>query len=266
MTHASTSQRSRARRAGQAGMTMIEIMVVLAIVGGLFFIARTGFRVITRADLVEDATGLTAVFRRTSQLAVEHGEMHRVVIDLENHAYVVEVCQGELAIVRNEKLNSQDEDDVKRAIERGKQRLSNLPADAFAAGDPDAATKRALAVSGHHLSDRTCAPATDSITGDANGKGWQRKLRSDKGITFKQAWVQHLDDGVRKGHVAVYFFPVGSAEKAVVELTDGSDVLSVLVHGLTGRVELRDGALRDVNDHLLKNALGKRDAQREGQR
>ena len=47
-------------------MTMLEIMIVLAVIGGLFFIVRSGFRLVTRADLVEDSTELTAVLRRAS--------------------------------------------------------------------------------------------------------------------------------------------------------------------------------------------------------
>jgi len=245
-------------------MTVLEIMVVLAIIGGLFFVVRSGFRLLTRADLVEDSTELTAVIRRASQLAVEHGELHRVVLDLESQAYVVEVCQGEAAVLRNEQLKK-DDDETKRALERGKQRLNGLPADALATGDPELATRRAAALAGHHIADRTCVPATDSVTGDVSGKGWLRKLRKDKGIKFKEVWVQHRDDGVTKGQIAIYFFPLGSSEKSVIELTDGSDVFSVLVFGLTGRVELRDGALRDVNDHMLKNVMGDKDAKREEQ-
>ena len=115
-------------------------------------------------------------------------------------------------------------------------------------------------------SQRRCKPATDSLTGDADGKGWARKLRKDKGIKFKQVWVQHRDEVVTKGQVAIYFFPIGSSEKAVVELTDGEDVFTVKVFGLTGRVELHDGALRDVDDHMLKNVMGDKDAKREDQR
>jgi len=248
----------------QAGMTMLEMMVVLAIIGGLTFIARSGFRLVTRADLVEDATGLTAIMRRASQLAVEHGELHRVVLDLDAGGYVVEVCRGQAALVRNEKLRT-DDDDTKRALELGKQRMKNLPPDALAAGDPEEATRRATALAGHHINDRTCVPATEGITGDASGKGWARKLRKVNNIKFKEVWVQHRDDSVTKGQIAVYFFPVGTSEKSVIELTDGSEVLSVLVFGLTGRVELRDGALHDVNDHMLKNVMGNRDAKREDQ-
>jgi prepilin-type N-terminal cleavage/methylation domain-containing protein len=248
----------------QAGMTMLEMMVVLAIIGGLTFIARSGFRMMTKADLVEDATELTAVMRRASQLAVEHGEMHRVVLDLDAGGYVVEVCRGQAALVRNEKLRN-DDDDTKRALELGKQRMANLPPDALAAGDPDEATKRATALAGHHIADRTCVPATEGITGDASGKGWARKLRKTNGVKFKEIWVQHRDDSVTKGQVGIYFFPVGTSEKSVVELTDGSEVFTVLVFGLTGRVELHDGVLHDVNDHMLKNVMGNKDAKREDQ-
>lgn len=256
------------------GMTVLELMIVLAVIGGMFFIARTGFRLLTKADLVEDSSELTAVMRRASQLAVEHGELHRVVLDLDPHdpdkadydpkkpSYVIEVCHGQTAILRNEKLQNDDEE-TKRAIERGKQRMNNLPADALAGDEPEDATRRAGALAGHHIADRTCAPATDSFTGEASGKGWLRKLH--RSIKFKEVWVEHRDDGVTKGQIAIYFFPLGNSEKSVIELTDGSEVFSVLVYGLTGRVELHDGALRDVNEHMLKNVMGNKDDKREGQ-
>jgi type II secretory pathway pseudopilin PulG len=246
-------------------MTVMEIMIVLAIIGGLFYIVRSGFRLVTKADLVEDSGELTAVMRRASQLAVEHGELHRVVLDLDSEAYVVEVCQGAVAVARNELVKA-DGEETKRALERGRQRLAGLPPDALATGDPEEATRRAAALAGHHVADRACKPADDSITGDANGKGWLRKLRKDKGVKFKEVWVQHRDDSATKGQVAIYFFPLGGAEKSVIELTDGSEVFTVLVFGLTGRVELHDGTLRDVNDHMLKNVMGDKDAKRESQK
>jgi type II secretory pathway pseudopilin PulG len=252
------------RRSHIGGMTVLEIMIVLAIIGGGAVLVRSGFRMITKADLVENATELAAVLRRTNQLAIEHGEMHRVILDLEDHQYIVEVCQGQTAIVRNEKLDKKPED-VKDAIERGKQRLGQMPEDAFAAGDPDEATKRAVALAGHHIADRTCMPAKDDISGDATGKGWARKLYSGKGIKFKEVWVQHLDTGSTKGKVAIYFFPMGSAEKAVIEVTDGSETFTVLVYGLTGRVELRDGELKSVDEHMLRNAMGDRDEKRDAE-
>jgi prepilin-type N-terminal cleavage/methylation domain-containing protein len=260
--------RTTAHHAGSGrarGMTVLELMIVLAIIAAASLLVRSGFRLITRADLVENATELSAVMKRASSLAIEHGELHRVTFDLDRQVYAVEVCQGATAILRNEQLRP-DAEAKKNALERGKQRLANLPSDALAAGDPEEATRRATSLAGNHIADRTCAPASDTITGDASSKGWIRALKTDKGVKFKQLWVQHKDDSVTSGQVAIYFFPNGSSEKAVVEITDGSDVFSVLVFGLTGRVELRDGPLADIQTHMLRNVMGDRDAKREDQK
>jgi hypothetical protein len=249
-------------------MTVLEIMIVLAIIGAAMLLVRSGFRLISKADLVENATEMAAILKRANSLAIEHGEMHRVVFDFEKGAYVVEVCQGATTIMRNEKIQS-DPEKVKEAVERGKQRLDQMPEDALAAGDPDEATKRATALAGHHIADRQCTPATDAITGlvsvTAKTGSWARQLYKDKGIKIKEIWVQHRDDGVTKGNEAIYFFPTGSAEKAIVELTDGSAVFTILVHGLTGRVELRDGEISNVDDHMMRNAMGNKDADRDAE-
>jgi general secretion pathway protein H len=244
-------------------MTILELMIVLAIMGAGIFLVRSGFRMLTKADLVENSTELAAVLKRTSQLAVEKGEMHRVLIDVDKQLYAVEMCQGARTLSRNEQVRPDDEQ-TKRALEKGKDRLKDLPADG-ASADPEAATKQALSVAGHHIADRMCAPVDDPTT-DAEGKGWVRPLRANKGIKFKEIWVQHLDDSVTKGQTAIYFFPSGSAEKAVVEITDGSDTFTVLVSGLTGRIELRDGTLRDVDDHMMRNALGDKNKPREDEK
>jgi len=243
----------------------MELMIVLAIIGGAAFLMRTGFRTLTKADLVENSTDLEAVMRRASQLAVEHGQLHRVVIDMDKNVYSVEVCEGQIGIQRNE-LVRPDEDAKKRALEKGKDKLQgNTDQGALMGGDPETAAKRAMAIAGHHIADKTCIPVPDPTSGDAEGKGFIRQLRVNKGIKFKEIWVQHRDESVTKGQVAVYFFPLGSSEKAVIELTDGDETFSVLVYGLTGRVELRDGVLRDVNDHMMKNIMGDHDAKREDQ-
>jgi Tfp pilus assembly protein PilX len=266
--------RRRRHPAGFPGITLLEILIVMAILGMGLAVMGT---VLFRADLSDNATELVSVLRRANSLAIENGEMHRVVFDLDAQDpnrkdgrrpdYRVEVCQGAATIVRNEQLKTDDKERI-QAIERGKQQMSQLPPDAFAAGDPDEATRKATALSGHHIADRTCMVVSDAQTGDTRGKesergapGWERTLVP--GVKFKNIWVQHIDDKSSKGEVAVYFFPMGSAEKAVIELSDGKDTYSILVHGLTGAVELRDGTLRDPDDHMLRNALGKKDEKRE---
>ena len=256
----------------QRGMTILELMIVLAIMGAGMFLLRSGFRMLTKADLVENSTELAAVMKSASRLAVEKSELHRVVLDLDKQIYAVEACQGAATLARNEQVRP-NEEDTKRAIEKGKDRLKSLaPGEGMgvaskmaSAPDPETATKQALAIAGHHIADKMCAPI-DNPSDDSEGKGWVRPLRANKGIKFKEIWVQHRDDSVTKGQVAIYFFPNGTSEKAVVEVTDGSETFTVLVHGLTGRVQLKDGVLQDVNDHMMRNALGDRDKAREDER
>jgi prepilin-type N-terminal cleavage/methylation domain-containing protein len=121
------------------GMTILELMIVLAIIGAGIFLLRSGFRIITKADLVESSTELAAVLKRTGQLAIEKGELHRVVFDVDKQLYAVESCQGAPTIQRNEQLRP-DEEATKRAIDKGKERMKDLPADAMAS-DPEAATR-----------------------------------------------------------------------------------------------------------------------------
>ena len=270
-------------------MTVLELMIVLAIIGGGVVLVRSGFRLLTKADLVENSVELSAMLKRTGQLAIEKGEMHRVLFDMDKQIYSVEVCQGARTIQRNEQVRT-DEEAAKRGLDKGKERLRGVPMEAIAR-DAEEATKHAMSIAGHHIADRMCVPVDEKemsgLTGGADTKTkdeegntvrtvrgdkdnrtnmvWIRALRVEKGIKFKEIWVQHKDESSTKGQVAIYFFPTGSSEKAVVELTDDSETFSVLVYGLTGRVQLKDGVLRDVNDHMLRNVMGDKDAERDAE-
>jgi Tfp pilus assembly protein PilE len=252
------------KRGRQRGITILEIMIVLAIIGASLMLVRSGFRMVTKADLAENATEMLAVLRRTNQLAIETGMMHRVLIDFEKGSYAVEACEGASAIARNEAVRV-EEDAKQRAVLRMQGRLQGATVDTMAS-DPEDATQKALALAGHHVADRTCALATTGFVGDSQGRGWERKLRTAKGIKFREVWVQHQEKSASDGQVAIYFFPIGSSEKAVIELTDGSDVFTILIFGLTSVVELRDGALPDVEDHMLRDLKGDRIKDREEQK
>jgi hypothetical protein len=275
--------------AGMTGMTILELMVVLAILAGGVILVRSGFRMLTKADLVESSTELSALMKRTGQLAIERGEMHRILFDLDKQIYAIEVCQGTRAIMRNEAVRT-DEDAAKRALDKGNERLRGIPL-AAVAPDAESATAHAMAIAGHHVADRVCVPVdekqvsgltggVDEKTVNADGKTirksrgdkdnrtnqvWVRSLPVEKGIKFKEIWVQHKDDSTTKGQVAIYFFPTGTSEKSIVEITDGSETFTVLVHGLTGRVQLKDGVLRDVNDHMLRNVMGDKTKERDAE-
>ena len=82
--------------------------------------------------------------------------------------------------------------------------------------------------------------------------GRRQGLHTDKKIAVTKVWVSHLEEAVTEGTVTINYFPMGRAERAVIEVAnDDDDVFTLLVHPVSGRVEMRSGALRDAEDLVL---------------
>jgi type II secretory pathway pseudopilin PulG len=245
-------------------MTVIELMIVIAIIGGFAYIAASGFRMVTKADLVDDATRLSAVMRRTSQLAMESGQLHRVVIDLDQRRFSVEACEGATSVKRGETDPPLDERARNDALAMARERMKTMMGEAatMAPTNPESEMARASALAGQQIGNTTCTPVEGEISGDAEGRDLSGGLRTQSGVKFKEVWVQHAEDSFTAGTAAIHFFPIGSAEKAIVALTDGTDTFTVKVHGLTGRIELRDGDPDRPEDHMMRNAEGDKEADR----
>jgi prepilin-type N-terminal cleavage/methylation domain-containing protein len=269
------------------GLTLLELMVSLAIIGILSYLGVGAVRWLRGANVTEASLELTAVMRRTQQLAAETGMLHRVVLDLgmapgDPQTYRVEVCAGGPgAISRNPEAAGDanlDDDTRKAAVEAAKEKLRSLPSSsgmvggaggaggaggmAGGMGGDEQAEEMALALAGQLAARRTCVVAVGVVSGDADGRELVRMIDPNRSARVKQVWVQHLERPVSSGLVAIHFFPLGSAEKALVEIGDDKHVFTVRVHGLTGRVEVTDGAVRDADDFLMRDAVGDKEGAR----
>lgn len=254
----------RPARRHSHGMTILEVVIVIAIVGLISWLGVGAIRWLRGANAVETSVEMAAVMRRTGQLAQTSGELYRVVFDLgatssDPQTFRVEVCTGgPAALSKVPELPVESEESRQRAIEDAKQRLATTaPQGALPTGGAEdgRAEEMALALAGQLGARRSCTVSAE-LFGDPDGRGTVRQVQTDRGARIKQVWVQHLEDPVAHGLVAVHFFPSGSAEKAIFEVGDGRNTFTVLVHGLTGRVEVRDGALRSPDDFLLRDATG----------
>lgn len=266
-------RRRGVRAAVHRGMTIIEIMIVLAVIGMLSYLAYSGFRVLSSQALVEDTLDLASVMRRTQALALESGEPVRLVIDLDKQAYWVEACVGDPTLRRGKDEQKVDPGTVAERLEEAQQRLATLPAGQLKADSAEDATKLAMALAGQDVGGRTCYPL-DQVLGelaeslgtvrsfDSNGRELRRKINTERSVKVREVWVQHLEDSVTAGQVSVSFFPGGWAEKAIILLGDGREAHAIYLYGLTGRIEVRDGEPRDPDDHLLRNAKGEEDVER----
>ncbi|MEZ4368307.1 MAG: prepilin-type N-terminal cleavage/methylation domain-containing protein [Kofleriaceae bacterium] len=279
----------RRRRGAQQGMTLLEMMIVLAIIAGIIVITAVGVRRLTKGELVDDAMALAARMRQASSMALESGVPHRVTLDLAAGAYVIERCEGRARMIRardqEELAERLDPEAAAEALEEARSRMGDVSADLVTSSTMEASAAVASAIAGHHVGDQQCVPATDGPppaaaeaqaqaaaaveAAIAGGPGSGAppgllggQLDREAGTKVRSVHVQHLDEAATAGVVSIYFFPDGSAEKAIVNVTDGDAVFPVLVAGLTGRVEVRDEALRDPDEFMLRNPLGDREAER----
>lgn len=276
-------QVSARRRSREAGLTVLELIIVIAIIGLFAYVGYSGFRMLTHAALADDVNELTAVMRRSQVLSVEAGVPVRVVIDFDHQQYWVEACTGDPTLRHSKEEEKVDAEAVAGEVAKARERLSALPPGALPPGSVEDQAKMALALAGKTVGGRVCHELSDAgnkkrtkqgevanddevdqaLALDSDGRTWHRSFNTGKGVKVREVWVQHLESSVSSGTVSITFFPLGYAEKAIIEVGDDRDDLySVLIFGLTGRVEVRDGALHNPDDHMLRNVKGEREAER----
>ncbi len=247
----------------QRGMTVLELLIVLAVVGMLAIIGYMGVRYVTKSDLREDAGQVAATLRNAYRMATETGLHHRVVFDLDEQTFRIETCEGEVKLRRAEEeemIKGEDDEEEDQPLPPALDQLLNSGGQTGAEPilDQETTAKLAKALRNSDIEKPTCALST-LPNGDADGRANLRQIRTWRGLRIRRVFVQHLEEPALEGEVTVNFFPLGWAEKAIVEIADeDGDQFTILVYGLTGRVELRDGELREPNDHMMRDAVGDR--------
>ncbi len=96
------AQRSRSpRRETQGGFTLIEILIVMAIVALIGSLGVKGFRSLARSDLRSSASRLAGSMRFLFDRASTTGKTHRLVLDLEGARYWAEVSDDKFFAPRD---------------------------------------------------------------------------------------------------------------------------------------------------------------------
>jgi Tfp pilus assembly protein PilE len=225
-------------------LTLIEIMVVLAIVGLLAGVLIYGYRRIPATVLRRDATRLAAILHSAYDRASATGAHHRVLFDLDKGEYKVERCEGKVELRKD--IDQKDEEDRKRQEDEKRKLMeqSQTP--------PMQMLQSVLADTGTKVGQTAnCEPVRGEM-------GAVQALTRSPEVRIARIYVRHYEHPADKGQVVVHFFPMGRAERSVVELAIGDEVLSVGVHPLSGRVQIVDGVWPHPDEFVSADAEGRK--------
>lgn len=214
------------------GFTLLEVGIGLALLALLIAVAVPSLGALSGAQLREDSSLMAGVVRDVYARTALAGKTSRLVFDFEKNAWWVEDAPV-VARVHNEKLRA--DRDGKAALDHVDERLERIEADT-----KDEEERAQLEL----LSPPQWKPSEDDY-------GEPHPLTGD--VRFKQIWIEHLDEPFKAGQVALYFFPGGFTEEALITLTDDDDgerTLTLVVSSLTGDVaiEQEEPRVPDLED------------------
>lgn len=215
------------RPARNAGFTLIELTVAIAVVGLFVGMAVTATNAITDAELRTQARELMGAIKYNYDRAIMLRRTQRIAFDLDQGLWWVEYTESPFALSAEKK----SAEAAKKAAEAGGD--SKLTA----ADDDEELDDVAIAMAG--------GQAAPFQTDDPDEVGKPHTLPS--GIRLGKVWTGSQEEPFESGLAHLHFFRGGFTEPALIELRDDDDdVITIEVQPLTGRVKSRPEPIEDV--------------------
>ncbi len=201
------------------GVTLVEILVVIAIVAVMASVTILGFGGVSSARLKRGSTQVSGAVRIAYAHATATSKVTRLVFDFEENKIVLEEAEG-MHLVRRDQSG-------------GAEAATEIEEQANAAA--------ALVTSGPRAG-RASFTAVKALGFPEEG----RELPS--GIQFWQIDADHQEQPVGEGKAYLYFFPGGQTETAAIQLrvsnadeADTGSYMTVVVAPLTGKAHIHKG-------------------------
>jgi general secretion pathway protein H len=219
----------RGRRARARGLTLIEIMVVLAIIAIVTGIAVAGSMQAPLAKLKGSATTLASAVKFAYTQATATSSDMRLVMDLDAQKIWIETSDRPMLAQSKDKTGTGGADPVtqaeQQALEEGAKILKGppIPKPRF----------KPIPAAGFGESE------------DTSGAKGGKSLKS--GITFRSVQTTHDDAPRTSGRAYLYFWPGGRTERASIQIqvkdqTADEYTLTLLISSpLTGKVTVKNG-------------------------
>jgi prepilin-type N-terminal cleavage/methylation domain-containing protein len=245
-------------------MTLMELLVVLAIIGVVLGAAGYGLSAITRADLRRSAGEIAAAVKFLWAEAASTGRAHRLVLDLDENKVSAEVADGRFLLKNRDKVPGRDDEHPEDAVagegpadgadapaSPAPAMPGGMPATPAGGGGGGLGVLGSLfgGVEGNGLAEsgrapRFPKPAFSTFEGMSALK--PHALPSDVKVTL--VFAEHMTEPARAGKAELYFWPGGMTERAVVELRSGESVFTVYVPPVTGKAKVISGEMALPDD------------------
>lgn len=207
----------------ERGVTLVELLVVLVIIGGIMSIGVYMLGLLTHTKLKDEAMRLTSAIKYTYSQAGLNNAQYRIVFDLDTNEYYSEVTNSPVVVESadindSEGLLPEEARELAESHRAGNELFSKSEADPF------------------NLNRKvTFERVQDGVL--------QPKTLSD-GIRIYKVQTAHQRLPFESGKASVSFFRNGFQEQALIVLGDESGARYTLItEPLTGRVKIYSGEL-----------------------
>lgn len=192
-------------------MTLIEIMIVIAIMGLLLSGATLGMNALPRTRARASAIRVASTFRWAYVHALTTGRTTRVSFPLGGNAILVEDTDDAHTLDVNDPFHAGGAADIEADAVRTARQMTDL-------------RPRTPRASFRRVPERVFRART-----------------LETGVMFTRLYSQHDAEPREEGTGHVYFFSGGQTERAVVHVRSSrGEIFSVMLNALTGRAEVFD--------------------------
>lgn len=208
----------------ERGVTLVELLVVLTLVGGIMSIGVYMLGLLTHTKLKDEAMRLTSAIKYTYSQAGLNNAQYRLVFDLDTNEYYSEVTNSPVVI------ESSDVNDSEGLLpEEARELAERFQADndLFAKNEADPFN------------------LNRKVTFERVQDGVLQPKKLPEGIRIFKVQTAHQRLPFESGKASISFFRNGFQEQALVVLGDESGARYTLItEPLTGRVNIYSGELQ----------------------
>jgi prepilin-type N-terminal cleavage/methylation domain-containing protein len=188
----------------EAGFTLIEMMVVMAIIGLMAVLVIPSVSNYFQVSLTSTAREMASTVKEAYNATVVTGQVHRLVYDLKENSYWVEIGPANV-LLETEESRKRDE---------RKRRFGTL-------GAKEEEEKKSA---GLFVMNRTVT---------------RKKISLPTGVTFEDVKTQQSEEPITEGKAYTHFFPHGMIEQTIVHLKDNSKhQVSLVLAPIIGKTDM----------------------------